>query len=92
MSRACAPQQTCVIYEAQTGAIVHIHHASAAAGAEMPSGEAIIAEALRLGASTTGLDSSQLGAMPVDAGALRVRREYAVDLSTGELTELPMNR
>lgn len=74
-----ANMDTRAVYDRDTGVIVHIHHAIAIPGVELPSDEQLNAAAIDLASKLTNRPAAQVDVLRV-AEELKPGHTYAVDV------------
>jgi hypothetical protein len=79
-------EKACVVYEAKTGRIVHLHRVITLRGGKAPTESAIEAKALQLAGERS---KAALKALHIDSKSVQSERAYAVDLKKLQLVESP---
>ena len=81
------PAATFVVYDRRTGAILHHHSVSAAAGAEIPDDDQLARFILDHAVHTTGRHASEVDCLKVATDAIKSKASYRVDVASGRLIE-----
>jgi hypothetical protein len=75
----------CVVYDVETGEIIHTHQIVTLPGANPPTEEELKAEAIELASKITDRSPSDIGILPVEQEELEAGVEYKVDVKKGIL-------
>jgi hypothetical protein len=75
----------CVVYDAETGEIIHTHQIVTLPGANPPTEEELKAEAIELASKITDRSPSDIAILPVKEEELEPGVEYKVDVKNGVL-------
>jgi hypothetical protein len=82
-----ASEHTFLVYDQDTGEVVHGHKAVVLPGGEPLSSEELESQALELAAQSTERDASSLKALAVSHDELEHGAHYRVDTSSGRLEQ-----
>ena len=84
-SRTSSGVDTRVIYDRETGEILHVHQALAVPGVKLPDESELKAAALDLASQTTGRPVEQMDVLSVREEELRPRTRYQVNVQDRRL-------
>jgi hypothetical protein len=77
--------QACVVYDASSGEVLHIHEIAALEGGYVPSEAELVERALELAKTSTDLGAKRVEALVVDPQSVAEDRKFRVDLGTKRL-------
>ena len=79
-SSTSSREDTRVVYDRQTGEILHVHQALAVAGAKLPDESGLITSALDLASQMTGRPVEQMDVLSVPEEELNPHSRYKVNV------------
>ncbi len=83
------PAHSLVVYDAETGQILRIHHFAAMPGAELPPRAQLHEMTLKQAAAGLGREMAGMKVLDIDAKAMKRKASYRVSTSDGVLVEIP---
>ncbi len=82
--------RVCVVYDAESGEVKHIHNVVALPGADIPAEDRIAERALTVAKRLREHESVDLRTLHVSPGAIKPLHKHRVDVTSGTLVSEPI--